>query len=249
LSRSGPPVALVTGASGGIGAAVARRLAEDGVRLVLHYGSSRRRAEEAAAACLRAGASGADVVSADLRSAEALRALKEELDGRGLSPNVLVHCAGFARYGLLQDTAEDDWDDLFRVHLKAAYGLAKLFGPAMSWGRWGRIVHLSSVWGLVGAAGEVAYSAAKGGLNSFTKGLAKELAPFGVTVNAVAPGAVDTDMLRELDEDERRRLLAEIPLGRFAAPGEVAELVAFLVSERAGYITGQVLALAGGWQV
>jgi len=246
--RGRTPVALVTGASGGIGAAVARRLAEDGADLIVHYGSSRARAEETAAACLRLGAGRTVVAQADLRSGEELTSLKAELDGRGLAPNVVVHCAGFARYELLQDTPEEAWDDLFQVHLKAAYRLARLFGPAMSWERWGRIVHLSSVWGLVGAAGEVAYAAAKGGLNSFTKGLAKEMAAAGVTVNAVAPGAVDTGMLRELSEEDRRELAADIPLGRFAEPEEVAELVAFLASERAGYITGQVLALTGGWQ-
>ncbi|MBB6735491.1 elongation factor P 5-aminopentanone reductase [Cohnella zeiphila] len=248
MSRNGRPVALVTGASGGIGAAVARRLAKDGADLIVHYGSSRERAEETASACLLAGSARAEAVRADLRSGGDLEALKAELEVRGLTPNVVVHCAGFTRYELLQDTPEEAWDELFQVHLKSAYRLARLFGPAMSWNRWGRIVHLSSVWGLVGAAGEVAYAAAKGGLNSFTKGLAKEMASAGVTVNAVAPGAVDTDMLSELGDDERRELIADIPLGRFAKPEEVAELVAFLASDRAGYITGQVLALTGGWQ-
>ncbi|WP_027093585.1 elongation factor P 5-aminopentanone reductase [Cohnella thermotolerans] len=242
-------VALVTGASRGIGAAVARRLAAEGGTVVVHCGSSTSEAERVAEACREAGAEAAFVVRADVRSGEELKKLKADLERRGLMPSVLVHSAGTAYYGMLDETDEDEWDDLFRVHLKSAYWLARLFGPAMRWDRSGRIVHISSLWGLVGAAGEVAYSAAKGGLNSFTKALAREMASAGVTVNAVAPGAVDTDMLSGFTKEEREALLAEIPLGRFASPEEVAELVAFLASERAGYITGQVIGLTGGWRI
>ncbi|MBB6635324.1 elongation factor P 5-aminopentanone reductase [Cohnella thailandensis] len=244
-----PRTVLVTGASRGIGAAVALRFASEGNRIVLHYGASQAAAEAVQRQCLDAGAPEVLRIRADLLDGHSIAGLKEELDRKGWSPSILVHSAGTAHYGLLDETEEEDWHAQLQIHLTAAYRLAKLFGPRLSWERWGRIIHISSVWGSVGAAGEVAYSAAKGGLNSFTKALAKELAPFGITVNAVAPGAVDTDMMRSLSAEDRSELLEEIPLGRFARPEEVAELVAFLASERADYITGQIVELTGGWRI
>ncbi|WP_245809788.1 elongation factor P 5-aminopentanone reductase [Cohnella massiliensis] len=241
--------ALVTGASRGIGAAVARRLAADGARVIVHCHSALELAEQVAEQCRSLSGTDSFAVQADVRSGEALKRLKGELDRRSLEPDILIHCAGTAYYRLLDDTDEEAWDDLFNVHLKSAYWLAKLFGPAMTWNRQGRMVFLSSIWGLTGAAGEIAYSAAKGGLNSFTKALAKEMAGSGVTVNAVAPGAVETDMLAALTPEEKAGLIGEIPLGRLARPEEVADAVRFLVSDDAGYVTGQVIGLSGGWMI
>lgn len=248
-TRRTPGCALVTGASRGIGAAVARRLARDGAGLIVHYHRSRERAEAVAAECLTLGAAFAEVAAADVRSSADIAALKTSLEQAGRMPDILVHAAGTAHYGLLEDLEEDEWDDIQHVHLKAAYGLAKRFGPAMSWRRRGRIVHVSSVWGVVGAAGEAAYSAAKGGLNGLTKALARELAFAGVTVNAVAPGLVETDMLAELAPSELAELREEVPMKRFADPDEVAELVRFLTLGDTGYITGQVIGLTGGWRM
>nr|WP_217594657.1 SDR family oxidoreductase [Cohnella sp. GbtcB17] len=247
--RRTPGCALVTGASRGIVAAVARRLAKDGAGLIVHYHRSQERAEAVAAECLALGAAFAEVAAADIRSSADIAALKTSLEQAGRMPDILVHAAGTAHYGLLEDLEEDEWDDIQHVHLKAAYGLAKRFGPAMSWRRRGRIVHVSSVWGVVGAAGEAAYSAAKGGLNGLTKALARELAFAGVTVNAVAPGLVETDMLAELAPSELAELREEVPMKRFADPNEVAELVRFLTLGDAGYITGQVIGLTGGWRM
>jgi len=240
-------LALVTGASRGIGAATAQRLAACGIDVILVYYSSEAAALEVAAACRAMGVQ-AEAARADVRDAASLAALKDRLDARGQSPDILVHSAGTAHYGLLADCGDEAWDDLMNVHLKSAYRLTRLFSNDMAWRRWGRIVYLSSVWGVVGAAGEAAYAAAKGGLNAFAKSMARELASSGVTVNAVAPGAIDTDMLRELSADEREELKRSIPLGRLGRAEEAADLIRYLVSEDAGYLTGQVIGLNGGWR-
>lgn len=241
-------VALVTGASRGIGAAAAKQLAADGFDVAVQYYASAGAAEAVAAACRELGAR-AVALQADARSGASLRGLKAALDAEGWTPSVVVHSAGAAHYGLLDDTDEDVWDDLFALHVRSAYHLTRLFAPAMAWDRWGRFIHLSSLWGVVGAAGEAAYAATKGGLNAFVKSMAKELASSGVTVNAVAPGAIDTDMLAALSEEEKAELRDAIPLGRLGTPEEVAALVRYLASDGAGYVTGQVVALSGGWQI
>lgn len=240
-------LALVTGASRGIGAATAERLAACGIDVIIPYHASEAAAAQVAAACRELGAA-AETVRTDVRDAASLASLKEWLHGQGMSPDILVHSAGTAHYGLLADCGDDAWDDLMNVHLKAAYRLTRLFSGDMAWRRWGRIVYLSSIWGVTGAAGEAAYAAAKGGLNAFAKSMAQELASAGVTVNAVAPGAIDTGMLGTLSADERGELERSIPLGRLGRPEEVADLIRYLVSEDAGYVTGQVIGLNGGWQ-
>lgn len=239
--------ALITGGSRGIGAATARLLAARGLTVAVQYYSSPAAAETVVADCVALG-SRAVAVHADMRSGHSVQAMQRKLAEAGCEPDIVVHCAGIAHYGLLADMDEHMWDNLMNVHLKGAYHLTTYFSPAMVWSRQGRFVFVSSVWGLVGAAGEAAYAAAKGGLNAFAKSMARELGPSGITVNAVAPGAVDTDMLAALTAEERSALCAEIPLGRLCAPEEVAELIGFLVSQEAGYINGQVLALSGGWK-
>lgn len=241
-------VALVTGASRGIGASVVRTLAADGIDVVIQYHEASEAAEIVASEC-RGFGSHTITVQADLRSAASIQELKQHLDRIACIPNIVIHCAGLAHYGLLEDVEEQIWDDLMHIHLKSAYYLTKHFGPSMRWQRWGRFVHLTSVWGLIGAAGEAAYAASKGGLNSFTKSMAKELASTGITVNAVAPGAIATDMLASLDSEEREALCREIPMGRLGLADEVAQVVRFLVSDDASYITGQVVGINGGWHM
>jgi len=241
-------VALVTGASRGIGAAVARQLAADGADVAIQYFAAAEAAEAVAEACRSLGGK-AVAIQADLRDKTSAMALKQRLDDMEWSPDIVVHCAGMAHYNLLEDTDERIWDDLMHVNLKGAYYLAQWFGPAMRWRRWGRFVLLSSIWGEVGASGEAAYAASKGGLNALAKSLAKEWASSFITVNAVSPGAIDTDMLSGLDANDRLQLCKEIPAGRLGRTEEVAQLVRFLVSEEAGYVTGQTLGLNGGWHM
>lgn len=238
--------ALITGASRGIGAAIAERFATLGMNVIIHYSESHEAANHVARRCLSLGAN-AITLSADIRSAEQVERMKEKLDSRGLVPNILVNNAGVSHFGLLSDMSEEEWDQVMNVNLKGAFLCTKAFMPAMVTAKYGRIINISSVWGISGASCEAAYSASKGGLNAFTKALAKELAPSGVTVNAVAPGAVETDMMATFNKDEIAALQEEIPAGRLAQPDEIASLVYFLALPESSYITGQVISPNGGW--
>jgi 3-oxoacyl-[acyl-carrier protein] reductase len=237
---------LITGASRGIGAAIAHRFAAERMNIVLHYLKSHEQANETARLCMRSGAN-VMTVSADITSREQLARMKEKLDAKGFVPDILVNNAGVAHYGMLSDVAEDEWDHLMAVNLKGMFLTTQLFMPQMISQRYGRIVNVSSIWGMSGASCEVVYSTTKGGVNAFTKALAKELAPSGVTVNAVAPGAVDTEMLSNLQQDEKAALEQEIPAGRLAQPDEIASLVYFLALPESSYITGQIISPNGGW--
>jgi 3-oxoacyl-[acyl-carrier protein] reductase len=240
--------ALVTGASRGIGAAAAVLLAEAGAHVVVHCHAARDKAEATARECERRGAA-AMVAAADLASGAEIERLKAELDAAGVEPDILVNNAGVAHYGLFTEVTERDWEQVVGVNLKGMFRLTQLLVPAMVRRRYGRIINISSVWGMAGASCEVLYSLTKGGVNAFTKALAKELAPSGVTVNAVAPGAVGTDMMRDFSEDELAALRAEIPMGRFARPEEIAAAVRFLALPEAGYVTGQIISPNGGWLI
>jgi len=189
------------------------------------------------------------VAAADLASGAEIERLKAELDAAGVEPDILVNNAGVAHYGLFTEVTERDWEQVVGVNLKGMFRLTQLLVPAMVRRRYGRIINISSVWGMAGASCEVLYSLTKGGVNAFTKALAKELAPSGVTVNAVAPGAVGTDMMRDFSEDELAALRAEIPMGRFARPEEIAAAVRFLALPEAGYVTGQIISPNGGWLI
>ncbi|MBG9793096.1 3-ketoacyl-ACP reductase [Paenibacillus dendritiformis] len=238
---------LITGASRGIGAAIAHRFASVGMKVIIHYLNSHEAANEVARTCLAYGGE-AVTIRADLRSAEQIDRMKSKLDELGFTPDILVNNAGTAYYGLFTDVTEEEWDDCMNINLKGMFLCTQRFAPHMISQKYGRIINVSSVWGITGASCEVMYSTAKGGVNAFTKSLAKELAPSGVTVNAVAPGAVDTDMMKHLDTSERSALEEDIPAGRLGTPGEIASLVYFLALPESGYITGQIISPNGGWQ-
>jgi 3-oxoacyl-[acyl-carrier protein] reductase len=237
---------LITGASRGIGAAIAERFAMVGMNVVIHYRESHEAANEVARSCMKHGAK-ALTVSADIRSREQINKMKEKLEQREMIPDIIVNNAGISHYGLLSDVSEEDWDKIMNVNLKGAFLCTQTFMTAMIRQKYGRIINVSSIWGISGASCEVVYSTAKGGMNAFTKALAKELAPSGVTVNAVAPGAVNTEMMAGFQGEEKAALENEIPIGRFALPDEIASLVYFLALPESGYITGQIISPNGGW--
>jgi len=237
--------ALVTGASRGIGRAIARELAAAGAAVTVTYHRQRALAE-AVVAEIRAAGGQAEVRPLDVRDPAACEAAVAATVDRFGRIDILVNNAGTALEKLLVDTTPAEWNDLVAVHLTGMYACTRAALPHMLAQRHGRIITISSIWGITGAAGEVAYSAVKAGQNGFTRALAQEVGRFGITVNAVAPGAIDTDMNSFLQGKELQEWLSRVPVGRLGTPEEVAALVRFLAGPNAGFITGQVISPNGG---
>ena len=237
--------AVVTGGSRGLGRAVCLELAAGGANVVLCYAGNENAANETAAACEALGAK-VLAVRCDVADSAQVKALMGEALKVFGRIDILVNNAGITRDGLLMMMKETDFDDVINTNLKGAFLCMKAVARTMMKQRYGRIVNLSSVVGLRGNAGQVNYAASKAGVIGMTKSLAKELASRGVTVNAVAPGFMETDMTAAMPEAAKTATLAAIPMGRMGAAEDVAKAVAFLASEEAGYITGQVVAVDGG---
>lgn len=237
--------AIVTGGSRGIGRAVAVRLAKDGMNLVINYRGNSEAAEETERMCRELGAE-VLLVQGDVSCAEdceKLAAQAKEAFGR---VDVLVNNAGITRDGLLARMTEEDFRAVLDVNLVGPWNMMKAVNRIMMKQRYGRIVNLSSVTGLMGNMGQTNYAAAKAGILGMTKSYAREVASRGITVNAVAPGFIDTDMTEAMPEGAKDKIIIGIPMGRTGKPEDVAEAVAFLASEQAGYITGEVLRVDGG---
>lgn len=237
--------AVVTGGSRGIGKAISRELASSGARVVLTFREDAARAEETVAEISRAGGE-AVAMAVDVRDVEGVRALADRVGRDFGGADILVNNAGVIRDSLFTFMKEEDWDYVMDIDLKGAFRITKAFVRGMLHKRWGRIVNIVSVSGISGHAGQANYSAAKGGLIAMTRALAQEVATRGITVNAVAPGLVDTEIIAHLKPEARQEFVRRIPMGRFGAPEEIAAVVGFLASDRATYVTGQVWRVDGG---
>ncbi|MDD6255608.1 MAG: SDR family oxidoreductase [Eubacteriales bacterium] len=236
---------VVTGGSRGIGKSVTEAFAAAGYRVALIYASRRKEAEKTAES-LRERGTDAVAYLCDVSDAGQVRRVSDEITQRFGRIDVLVNNAGIAQIKLFTDTDENDWNRIMGVNAGGIYNMCRAIVPQMISRKNGRIINMSSMWGISGASCEVIYSASKAAVIGFTKALAKELGPSGITVNCIAPGVIDTEMNAELDDETRKELTDEIPLERFGAPEDVAGAVLFLASDQASYITGQVLGVDGG---
>ncbi|MBS6546553.1 MAG: 3-oxoacyl-[acyl-carrier-protein] reductase [Butyricicoccus pullicaecorum] len=238
-------IAIVTGGSRGIGAAIARRLAKEGHDIVVNCASSVEKAEAVAAECRAMGVNAVAMqwdVSDHAACEQALAEIKEKMG----VPYILVNNAGITRDGLMVRMQEAQFDEVININLKGAFNMLQLCGAMMMRAKKGRIINITSISGLAGNVGQVNYCAAKAGMIGMTKTAAKELGARGITVNAVAPGWIDTEMTEKVPEEIKTGAKKQIALGRFGKPEEIAAAVAFLASDDASFITSQTLVVDGG---
>ena len=236
---------LVTGGSRGIGAAIARELAASERHIWINFRSSASEAE-AVAVDIRDQGFEASTLQFDVSDRVQCAAVLDNCITQHGGFDIVVNNAGITRDNILARMKEEEWDQVLETNLRGAFLCSRIFVKDMMRARWGRIVNISSVVGIVGNPGQTNYAASKAGLMGFTKALAKEVASRGITVNAIAPGYIETEMTQGLPQKVKAAMLGAIPLGRFGSPEEVAKVVSFLVSPHGGYITGQVLVVDGG---
>jgi 3-oxoacyl-[acyl-carrier protein] reductase len=238
-------IALVTGGSRGIGRAIAQSLATTGATVIVNYRGNQAAADETVASIEAAGGK-AVAIQADVANAEDVERLFKEVIERFGRIDILVNNAGITRDTLMLRMKDDDWDAVMDTNLRGLFLCTRAALRPMTRARWGRIINITSVVGLMGNAGQANYAAAKAGIIGFSKSVAREIGSRSITVNAVAPGFIDTELTAVLGPDTREALIKQIPLGRLGAPEDVASLVTFLASEQAAYITGQTFNTDGG---
>ncbi len=243
MSDENRKVALVTGASRGIGKAIALELGKQAI--VLGTATSEAGAEKISAYLAQAGIDGKGYCL-DVSSEESIDAVVKQIQEEFGAVQILVNNAGITRDNILMRMKAEEWDQVINTNLSSIFRMTKAMVRGMTKARWGRIISISSVVASSGNAGQSNYAAAKAGLEGFSRALAMEIGSRGITVNTVAPGFIDTDMTRELSEDQMQSLLAKIPLGRYGMPEEIAAVVAFLASDQAGYISGETVHVNGG---
>ena len=241
-------IALVTGASRGIGAAIAKKLAENGAFVIVNYNGSKERAEAVVSEIQAAGGDGA-ALGCDVSNFAACGELVAQIVKRYGRLDILVNNAGITRDGLLMRMSEEDFDAVLATNLKGAFNTIRHASRQLLKQKSGRIINISSVSGLLGNAGQANYAASKAGVIGLTKSVARELASRQITVNAVAPGFVATEMIEAMTDQAREAMTGMIPFGRVGTPEEVADVVLFLASDAARYITGQVIAVDGGMSI
>lgn len=241
-------IALVTGASRGIGRGIAQKLASLGATVLINYNGSREQAESLAAQITESGGH-AQCIACDVSDFKACDSMVEEIIRKYGRVDILVNNAGVTRDNLIMRMSEEDYDRVLDINLKGAFNTIRHLSRYFLKQRGGKIVNISSVSGVLGNAGQANYSASKAGLIGLTKSVARELASRGVCVNAVAPGFIDTDMTRALSEKTKEAGVAAVPMGRMGSVADIAEAVAFLVGEQSNYITGQVICVDGGMAI
>ena len=233
---------IVTGGSRGIGRAIVEKFANENYNVILNYNKS-----EFAALDIAKKYTNIDVFKADVSNSKDVEAMINFAESKFGKIDILINNAGISSTGLLQDLSLEEWNKLFETNVTGTFLVTREVLPHMISKKSGKIINISSVWGIVGASTEVAYSASKAAIIGFTKALAKEVGPSGITVNAIAPGIVMTDMVSNLSVDEFEQIRSEIPLGRIGSTDDIANAAFYLASDSADYMTGQIISPNGGW--
>lgn len=239
---------LITGASMGIGKATAVTLSKYGINVILNYCNHRKEAEEIANRINKNGLQSVAIQADVSNKIQVINMVNQACEIFG-KIDALVNNAGIAQQKLFTDISEEEWDKMFAINVKGAYNCCQAVLPSMIHNKFGKIINVSSIWGLVGASCEVHYSASKAAIIGFTKALAKEVGPSGIQVNCVAPGVIETNMLADFSDEDLKNLSDETPLCKLGTPQDVANVIKFLISDESDFITGQVISPNGGFVI